>query len=162
MMTKSDCPELLAEFTSGRTGWHLAEKRPGQWYAWRLINIYEHPYHLRLAPSWARPATDSWIAMCQTGDGEVAAEYEGTFAEVTEELGRTEKTLELVDQLRGCKTRLSAQALIENVRGDRLELLRLALDLPRGTTTATRDRIVRKTCGFALDMDAMSPRNGRW
>lgn len=161
MAVTSECPEILAGFVKGRRGWRARPEKLGCWSAYRNVQIFGRDLHLLVTPNWRdKESAQDWIAeVIDTSNGNARiASYRGTYDEVTAEIIRTERTLDLVEDLRACRSREAAEALVENVRGRQLDLLRQVLELPRGTAERTRARIVHRTCGSRLDMDAIRRR----
>lgn len=154
-------PARLKQFADDRRYWSLAEQKDGRWYAWRVVEVLDTVYHLRVMPSWDNSHSDSgWLAMAVTGDALEVARYDGSASEVIDEISQLEKTLDLVEQLRACKTRLQAKALLENVRGQQLDMLRRACGTGAGSAENVRNAISLMTCGIGLELEPGT--NGKW
>lgn len=145
-------PSLLNKFVHDRRGWQLTEhKDGGRWYASRAIQVLDTDYYLRVLSSWNDPHSDhNWMAVAITGDGVQAASFHGSSAEVIDEVTQLEKTLDLVGQLRGCKTRLQAKSILDNVRGQQLDMLRRACGIGGGSAANVRNAISLAACGISL------------
>lgn len=146
-------PFLLAKFVDDRRGWSIAkyanDRRDG-WSATRIIQVLDTDYRL-----WVLPNLDSqhgdhgWMANAMS-DGFQVASFHGSAAEVIDEVTQLEKTLDLVGQLRGCKTRLQVKSILDNVRGQQLDMLRRACGVGGGSAANVRNAISLAACGISL------------
>lgn len=158
--------QLIVEFAKQRQGWRIDKFEPGQWYAWHPIVFHDTTYHLRFYPSAIsddgepRNGRDFWCASLVSADLEQFASYSGTYAEVTAEIRGAERLLDLAHELSACRTREAAWPLVENVRGQQLELLRRIVGVPRSSADRMRQAIVNQTCGFRIDHDVIL--NRKW
>lgn len=148
-MTKVVVPQCLQEIAE-RKHWHVAQLWQGPWYAWRVIELWDQTFNLRIIPNKNDLSSQTgWLAIARSSDAlGYAAEYSGTREEVLAEIWQTEKALDLIQTLRECRSRAQATALVADLRGRNLELVRMALDIRRGPVELIRRRIVEHMCGF--------------
>lgn len=158
MFAPAGAPELLKTFVEGRSHWKLAQDvqgksyRAGDWYAWRLINVLDQSYHLRIRPSSDTPhGTKAWSLVAFTEQGDEVAAMVGDHGETVAEILGIEKALSVIEELRACKTSSKAWYLMTSVRGDRLDMVRQACGLPSAAVDKVRASIIKHVTGMVVD-----------
>jgi hypothetical protein len=150
-------PDLLMKFVTGRHHWRLAQDSTSGWYGWRVMYPFDQTCQLRISPSNDKPHTaERWSTVVFNALGDQVAALVGSYAEVSAEVIDVQKTLSVIDELYISRSASQAWSLMTAVRGERLEMLRKAYELPRGAADKVRRNIIKHVTGMAVDPDQVT------
>jgi hypothetical protein len=143
----------IEAFVDGWRGWHIAEPEPGKVYAWRVIEIVDVAYHLRVQRDPEQVLMRGrWLSSWVSSGGTIGSTFSGTPDEVVAEITAVERCLDVIVELDGCRTGAAARELMEPLKPGQIRVMCEVLGLRGvGDPGYLKQQILQRLCG-SLDV----------
>jgi hypothetical protein len=139
-------------FVSGRRGWRVAEPKPGEFYGWRVVEVLDVAYHLRLRRNPDRPLIrNGWTSSYESSAGRLGNGFNGTYDHAVAEITRVENCLDVINELGRCRTESAARELMGPLKPEQVRFMCDVIGLSRvGHVGDLTRHILQRLCGAAV------------